>query len=138
MIFFMLQTEKLLRLLAHAGSCPARGGCQYPNCRKLKSLFHHGAQCKTRSSGGCRLCKKVWSFIQLHARVCKESQCNMPRCRYGPILFSSLCNNTITMHRHQHRRASCIVRSCAIKLNCDWEQGSERALEKAATDAMAV
>ncbi|PUZ59198.1 hypothetical protein GQ55_4G021300 [Panicum hallii var. hallii] len=74
-------TEILLRLLAHAGSCPGRGGCQYPNCRKLKSLFHHGARCKTRSSGGCHLCKKVWSFIQLHARACKESQCNMPRCR---------------------------------------------------------
>ncbi|KAG2608387.1 hypothetical protein PVAP13_4NG316600 [Panicum virgatum] len=83
-------TEILLQLLAHAGSCPARGGCHYPNCRKLKSLFHHGAQCKIRSSGGCRLCKKVWSFIQLHARVCKESQCNMPRCRDQKELWRKL------------------------------------------------
>ncbi|RCV23088.1 hypothetical protein SETIT_4G271400v2 [Setaria italica] len=74
-------TQMLLRLLAHAGSCPGRGGCQYHNCRKLKSLFHHGTQCKTRSSGGCRLCKKLWGLITLHARGCKESQCNIPRCR---------------------------------------------------------
>ncbi|CAL4966502.1 unnamed protein product [Urochloa decumbens] len=74
-------TQMILRNLAHAGSCLARGGCQYPYCRKLKSLFHHGTRCETRSSGGCRLCRKMWSLIQLHAKACKESQCNMPRCR---------------------------------------------------------
>lgn len=84
-VFSVLQTQVMLRLMVHAGSCRYRGGCQYPNCRKLKSLFHHGKKCKTRTSGGCRLCKQIWSLIHLHARGCKESQCNLPRCRYVPI-----------------------------------------------------
>ncbi|KAF8689726.1 hypothetical protein HU200_041676 [Digitaria exilis] len=74
-------TQVMLQLMVHAVSCRYRGGCQYPNCRKLKSLFHHGKQCKTRTSGGCRLCKQMWRLIHLHARGCKESQCNIPRCR---------------------------------------------------------
>jgi len=38
-------------------------------------------QCKTRASGGCVLCKKMWYMLQLHARACKDSECNVPRCR---------------------------------------------------------
>ncbi|KAG0516051.1 hypothetical protein BDA96_10G329800 [Sorghum bicolor] len=72
--------QTMLRLVVHAAAC--RGPCQYLNCQKLKSIFHHGKNCQTRASNGCRVCKKMWSIIQLHARACKEAQCNVPRCRY--------------------------------------------------------
>ncbi|GFZ08191.1 histone acetyltransferase of the CBP family 12 [Actinidia rufa] len=76
----VLQLRKMLDLLVHASQCRSPH-CQYPNCRKVKSLFRHGIQCKTRASGGCALCKKMWYLLQLHARACKESQCHVPRCR---------------------------------------------------------
>ncbi|KAJ4844492.1 hypothetical protein Tsubulata_006330 [Turnera subulata] len=76
----VLQLRKMLDLLVHASVCRAPH-CQYPNCRKVKGLFRHGIQCKTRASGGCVLCKKMWYLLQLHARACKESECHVPRCR---------------------------------------------------------
>uniref|UniRef100_A0A5B7AU06 histone acetyltransferase n=1 Tax=Davidia involucrata TaxID=16924 RepID=A0A5B7AU06_DAVIN len=76
----VLQLRKMLDLLVHASQCRSPH-CQYPNCRKVKGLFRHGIQCKTRASGGCVLCKKMWYLLQLHARACKESECHVPRCR---------------------------------------------------------
>ncbi|XP_073296621.1 histone acetyltransferase HAC1-like [Primulina huaijiensis] len=74
------QLRKMLELLVHASQCRSPH-CQYPNCRKVKGLFRHGMLCKTRASGGCVLCKKMWYLLQLHSRACKESECNVPRCR---------------------------------------------------------
>jgi len=84
----MLQLRKMLDLLVHASQCRFPH-CQYPNCRKVKGLFRHGIQCKTRASGGCLLCKKMWYLLQLHARACKESECHVPRCKWvdGYIFF---------------------------------------------------
>ncbi|GMH16077.1 hypothetical protein Nepgr_017918 [Nepenthes gracilis] len=76
----VLQLRKMLDLLVHASQCRSPH-CQYPHCRKVKGLFRHGFQCKTRASGGCVLCKKMWYLLQLHARACKESECHVPRCR---------------------------------------------------------
>ncbi|GER53976.1 histone acetyltransferase of the CBP family 1 [Striga asiatica] len=74
------QLRKMLDLLVHASQCRSPL-CQYPNCRKVKGLFRHGMGCKTRASGGCPLCKKMWYLLQLHARACKETECTVPRCR---------------------------------------------------------
>ncbi|KAL3624659.1 hypothetical protein CASFOL_031327 [Castilleja foliolosa] len=72
--------RKVLELLVHTPQCHT-ANCQYQNCRKLRGLFKHGMECKVRASGGCELCKKMWNLLQLHARACKESECNVPRCR---------------------------------------------------------
>ncbi|XP_047315188.1 histone acetyltransferase HAC1-like isoform X2 [Impatiens glandulifera] len=76
----VLQLRKMLDLLVHASQCRSLH-CQYQHCRKVKGLFRHGIQCKLRASGGCLLCKKMWHLLHLHARACKESECNVPRCR---------------------------------------------------------
>ncbi|XP_042470158.1 probable histone acetyltransferase HAC-like 1 isoform X1 [Zingiber officinale] len=76
----VLQLRKMLDLLVHASQCRFPQ-CQYPNCRKVKSLFRHGIQCKIRASGGCPLCKRMWYLLQLHARACNKSECSVPRCR---------------------------------------------------------
>ncbi|KAK4836469.1 hypothetical protein QYF36_023535 [Acer negundo] len=76
----VVQLRKMLDLLVHASQCLS-SHCQYPNCRKVKGLYRHGIQCKTRASGGCALCKKMWYHLQLHAQACKESECPVPRCR---------------------------------------------------------
>ncbi|KAK1614711.1 hypothetical protein QYE76_020228 [Lolium multiflorum] len=79
------QLRKMLDLLVHASTCRSGSwtGCKYPNsnCRKVKGLFRHGMLCKTRASGGCALCKKMWYMLQLHAQSCRDSGCIVPRCR---------------------------------------------------------
>ncbi|WJX93120.1 histone acetyltransferase [Trifolium repens] len=69
-------------LLLHASECRAGAGarCRFPNCFKVKGLFRHGMRCRTRASGGCDLCKKMWFLLQLHACACNKAECNVPRC----------------------------------------------------------
>ncbi|GAA0146026.1 histone modifying enzyme [Lithospermum erythrorhizon] len=74
------QLKKMLELLVHASRCHFLL-CEFPDCHKVKGLFRHGMQCKLRASGGCPLCKRMWHLLQLHARACKESECDVPRCR---------------------------------------------------------
>uniref|UniRef100_A0ACD5V9A0 Uncharacterized protein n=1 Tax=Avena sativa TaxID=4498 RepID=A0ACD5V9A0_AVESA len=74
------QLRKTLDLLVHASTCRS-DSCQYPTCRKVKGLFRHGMQCKTRDSGGCVLCQKMLYVLQLHARACRDSGCSVPKCR---------------------------------------------------------
>ncbi|KAL9266361.1 Histone acetyltransferase HAC1-like protein [Drosera capensis] len=75
-----MQLKKILRLLAHASQC-CLPTCQHSKCRAIKALFCHGKQCKVRVAGGCARCKRMWQFIQLHSRVCKDPDCKVPRCR---------------------------------------------------------
>ncbi|XP_062200474.1 histone acetyltransferase HAC1-like [Phragmites australis] len=75
-----LQQKEMLDLLLHASTCHS-ASCQYPDCRKFKRLFHHGMQCQTRAAGWCAFCKGMWHMLQLHARACKDSDFNVPRCR---------------------------------------------------------
>ncbi|CAA6659708.1 unnamed protein product [Spirodela intermedia] len=73
--------QDLLDLLVHASKCRTTH-CTYPSCRNVKGLFHHGANCRIRMSGGCHSCKKMWYILHLHARACKEGpECRVPRCR---------------------------------------------------------
>ena len=104
-LFVVLQAQTMLRLVVHAAAC--RGPCQYLNCRKLKSVFHHGKNCQTRASNGCRLCKKMWSIIQLHARACKEAECSVPRCRCAPSPHPS-------PHTHLPTQSQCTDNTCAL------------------------
>ncbi|KAK2354278.1 histone acetyltransferase of the CBP family [Trifolium repens] len=69
-------------LLLHASECRVGAGarCRFPNCFKVKGLFRHGMRCRTRASGGCDLCKKMWFLLQLHACACNKAECNVPRC----------------------------------------------------------
>ncbi|CAA7396042.1 unnamed protein product [Spirodela intermedia] len=75
------RTQDLLDLLVHASKCRTTH-CTYPSCHNVKGLFHHGANCRIRMSGGCHSCKKMWYILHLHARACKEGpECRVPRCR---------------------------------------------------------
>ncbi|GBG83435.1 hypothetical protein CBR_g37148 [Chara braunii] len=74
------QMRKMLELLVHASGCGTQQ-CQYPSCLSVKALFRHGINCKQRISGGCPACRKMWTLLQFHARICKQSECSVPRCR---------------------------------------------------------
>ncbi|CAK7339773.1 unnamed protein product [Dovyalis caffra] len=101
---WFLKRREMLDLVVHASQCRYTL-CKYSSCRKMKGVFQHGMLCKTRASGGCILCKKMWYLLQLHARSCKESECYVPHCR---DLRAFLC-------RH-HQQSDSRRRAAVIKM----------------------
>lgn len=68
-----------MTLLLHAATCKSPK-CHSQNCAKMKGLLQHGEQCPTKAAGGCNVCKRIWTLLQIHARQCKEVQCPVPKC----------------------------------------------------------
>ncbi|CAH1421203.1 unnamed protein product [Lactuca virosa] len=56
--------------------------CNYEACKGLESLVRHFAGCKLRVPGGCVHCKRMWQLLELHARLCVDSNvCRVPLCK---------------------------------------------------------
>ncbi|CAK9098049.1 Histone acetyltransferase HAC1 [Durusdinium trenchii] len=70
-----------MELLVHASSCNQRD-CNSRNCSKMKALLAHGKSCMVRLSGNCRICRRIWVLLQIHARQCRKpsGRCPVPRC----------------------------------------------------------
>ncbi|XP_010531299.1 PREDICTED: BTB/POZ and TAZ domain-containing protein 5 [Tarenaya hassleriana] len=51
-------------------------------CKGLEMLLRHFAGCKLRVvPGGCSHCKRMWQLLELHSRLCVDSeQCKVPLC----------------------------------------------------------
>uniref|UniRef100_A0A0D3A2G9 TAZ-type domain-containing protein n=1 Tax=Brassica oleracea var. oleracea TaxID=109376 RepID=A0A0D3A2G9_BRAOL len=56
--------------------------CGFQACNGLEMLLKHLAVCKLRSiPGGCSRCKRMWQLLELHSRICVDSeQCKVPLC----------------------------------------------------------
>ncbi|XP_078156145.1 BTB/POZ and TAZ domain-containing protein 4-like [Carex rostrata] len=57
--------------------------CNYPACKGLEALVRHFAGCKRRVAGGCARCKRMWQLLELHSRICVETEkecCKVPLC----------------------------------------------------------
>lgn len=68
-----------IKLVEHAALCTSKT-CTSSNCAKMKSFLHHANTCKERVSGGCKICKKIWVLLRIHARKCRERNCAIPQC----------------------------------------------------------
>ncbi|GMI67239.1 BTB and TAZ domain protein 4 [Hibiscus trionum] len=56
--------------------------CKYRACKGLELLVRHFAGCKLRVPGGCIHCKRMWQLLELHSRLCADSNaCRVPLCR---------------------------------------------------------
>lgn len=56
--------------------------CNYAACKGLELLVRHFAGCKLRVPGGCTHCKRMWQLLELHSRLCANSDvCGVPLCR---------------------------------------------------------
>ncbi|KAL7101501.1 hypothetical protein ACP275_08G057700 [Erythranthe tilingii] len=56
--------------------------CPYSACKGLEALVRHFAECKMRRPGGCVHCKRMWQILELHSRLCANSDdCRVPLCR---------------------------------------------------------
>jgi len=68
-----------IALIEHASRCTS-SKCTSTNCQKMKSYLKHGQVCKVKASGGCKICKRIWTLLRIHAQQCKSSSCPMPQC----------------------------------------------------------
>ena len=68
-----------MTLLRHASTCRSTT-CTSANCAKMKGLLKHGAGCEIKVNGGCKICKRIWALLQIHARQCKADNCSVPNC----------------------------------------------------------
>lgn len=77
-----------------------QGPCEYPACKGLEALVRHFAGCKMRGPGGCIHCKRMWQILELHSRLCPNSDdCKVPLCRsISCILFIFSWMNVIYMY----------------------------------------
>ena len=67
-------------LLLHACGCNDMK-CLSRNCARMKNLLSHGAHCQVRATGNCDICRRIWTLLIDHARVCQnEPGCLVPRC----------------------------------------------------------
>ena len=58
------QIQHTMELLVHATTCRAQN-CGSPNCTKVKHLFRHATSCQVKAGGGCQLCRKMWTLLQV-------------------------------------------------------------------------
>ena len=68
-----------IALIEHASRCTS-SKCTSSNCQKMKSYLKHGQTCKIKASGGCKVCKRIWTLLRIHAQQCKSSSCPIPQC----------------------------------------------------------
>jgi E1A/CREB-binding protein len=68
-----------IALIEHASRCTS-SKCTSSNCQKMKTYLKHGQTCKVKASGGCKVCKRIWTLLRIHAQQCKSSSCPIPQC----------------------------------------------------------
>ncbi|KAH0754061.1 hypothetical protein KY290_024331 [Solanum tuberosum] len=74
---------KLMGILVHASQCRATlsNPCSFSGCIKIRELFQHVSQCSVRVTGGCALCRKIWSLLHWHSQTCQDTSCLVLRCK---------------------------------------------------------
>lgn len=68
-----------IQLIEHAARCTSQN-CSSSNCLKMKKYLHHSRVCRVKAAGGCRICKRIWTLLRIHAQKCKDRYCPIPQC----------------------------------------------------------
>jgi E1A/CREB-binding protein len=68
-----------IQLIEHASRCSSQT-CSSLNCAKMKKYLQHARVCKVKVLGGCKICKKIWTLLRIHAQKCKDTNCPIPQC----------------------------------------------------------
>jgi len=68
-----------IQLIEHASRCKS-SSCTSTNCAKMKKYLMHAKSCKIKVQGGCRICKRIWTLLRIHAQKCKVEVCPIPQC----------------------------------------------------------
>lgn len=68
-----------IQLIEHASRCTSQN-CSSTNCAKMKNYLKHARICRVKVQGGCRICKRIWTLLRIHAQKCKDRNCPIPQC----------------------------------------------------------
>jgi E1A/CREB-binding protein len=68
-----------IQLIEHASRCDSLS-CSSSNCAKMKEYLKHAGVCKIKVAGGCKICKRIWTLLRIHAQKCKDRNCTIPQC----------------------------------------------------------
>ena len=68
-----------IQLIEHASGCVNKA-CSSSNCAKMKDYLRHASVCKKKVQGGCKICKRIWTLLRIHAQKCKKPKCPIPQC----------------------------------------------------------
>jgi E1A/CREB-binding protein len=68
-----------IQLIEHAARCTLKV-CPSRNCPRMKSFLRHASTCTIKVQGGCKICKRIWTLLRIHAQKCKDSGCPIPQC----------------------------------------------------------
>merc|ERR1711862_282235 len=68
-----------IQLIEHASRCRS-ATCSSSNCMKMKGYLQHAQVCKIKVQGGCKICKRIWTLLRIHAQKCKDAVCPIPQC----------------------------------------------------------
>lgn len=68
-----------IQLIEHASRCTSKA-CTSSNCAKMKNYLLHSRVCRVKAGGGCRICKRIWTLLRIHAQKCKDRNCPIPQC----------------------------------------------------------
>jgi E1A/CREB-binding protein len=68
-----------IQLIEHASRCTSTS-CSSTNCAKMKNYLQHAKMCRVKVQGGCRICKRIWTLLRIHAQKCKDPNCPIPQC----------------------------------------------------------
>jgi E1A/CREB-binding protein len=68
-----------IQLIEHASRCNSKS-CSSTNCAKMKSYLQHSSGCRIKVQGGCKICKRIWTLLRIHAQKCKDPDCPIPQC----------------------------------------------------------
>lgn len=68
-----------IQLIEHASRCTSKT-CNSNNCVKMKNYLSHSKTCRVKATGGCKICKRIWTLLRIHAQKCKDRNCPIPQC----------------------------------------------------------
>mmetsp|Transcript_16450 Transcript_16450/g.23398 ORF Transcript_16450/g.23398 Transcript_16450/m.23398 type:complete len:1651 (+) Transcript_16450:347-5299(+) len=68
-----------IQLIEHASKCNLPS-CTSSNCAKMKNYLDHASKCKQKSTGECKICRRIWTLLRYHAQSCKNKTCSIPQC----------------------------------------------------------
>lgn len=68
-----------IELIEHAARCTVKS-CPSKNCPRMKNFLKHSSTCSVKVQGGCKICKRIWTLLRIHAQKCKDPVCPIPHC----------------------------------------------------------
>lgn len=104
--------------LPHASHC-LNANCPSKACGRLKDLINHELMCETKAARGCSKCEEYWYLVGLHAKQCKNPECDVARCHeLRPVPLpkkSSLLQSALSLIIGKSRSSSFIEANNSLK-----------------------